>query len=253
MDESQANPVLAPTLASFKAHPRKGIDLLSSHSCRAIQVDARSEGTRPSDLGPSGRRDLAGLIRKRGMTLAGLDLWLPESAFLEAGTIDRAVDRTLECIDLAAELGHCTVSMCLPPAETSSQLDAAIETILGRAGRQGVRIADHAPGAASAKPLDVHAHGLGLDPASLMVQGEDPVEAVHAWGERLASARLIDLAPGGGRILPTHGGGGRLDLVSYKVALGLNPGCRQVVLDLRGCPDPLQGLLQAGQAWASAI
>ena len=134
MDDIQINHVLAPTLGSFPVHPRKAIDLLSSHSCRGVQIDARAEGTRPSELGPSARKDLSGLVRRRGMVLAGVDLWLPHSAFLERDTIERAVDRTLECIDLAADLGHCPISMCLPRSNDSSEIDSALEVILARAG-----------------------------------------------------------------------------------------------------------------------
>lgn len=251
MDDIQINPVLAPTVGSFPVHPRKAIDLLSSRSCRGVQIDARAEGTRPWELGPSARKDLVGHVQRRGMVLAGLDLWLPTSAFLEKDTIERAVDRTLECIDLAADLGHCPISMYLPNSNDSPEIDSALEVILARADGQGVRIADHAPEAWKVEPVDVHCHGLGLDPATLLAAGEDPAAAAIAWGDRLASARLIDLTDGGVRTVPMPGGHGRLDLVSYKIALGLNAGVRCIVVDLRGCSDPLQGLVQAGEAWDS--
>ena len=252
MDDIPIYPVLAPTISSFPVHPRKAIDVLSSHSWRGIQIDARADGTRPSQLGISARRDLAGLLHRQGMVLAGLDLWLPESAFFEADTIERAVDRTVECIDLATDLGNCPISMLLPKQVDSSELDSALEVILAKAGGRGVRIADYARDAPGMEPVDVQSHGLGLDPASLLMAGEDPAAAALAWGDRLASARLVDLTGEGNRTVPSMGGRGQLDLVSYKISLGLNPGGRCVVVDLRDCPDPLQGLVQAGEAWESA-
>ncbi len=252
MDDIPIYPVLAPMISSFPVHPRKAIDVLSSQSWRGIQIDARAEGTRPSQLGISARRDLAGLVHRKGMVLAGLDLWLPERAFLDADTIERAVDRTVECIDLAADLGNCPISMLLPKQGVSSELDSALEVILAKAGQRDVRIADHSKDAPGMEPVHGQSHGLGLDPASLLMAGEDPAAAVLAWGGRLASARLVDLTSEGIRTVPSLGGRGQLDLISYKISLGLNPGGRCVVVDLRDSPDPLQGLVQAGQAWESA-
>ena len=252
MDEIPAQVVLAPTISSFQMPPRKAIDVLSSQSWRGLQVDARAEGTRPSQLGTSARRDLAGLVRRQGMDLAGLDLWLPEGAFLKASTLERALDRTIECIDLAADLDNCPISMLLPVPGSSTQLQSALELILATAGRRGVRIADFTMDASQVEPGDPLTHGLGLDPASLLSAGVDPVAAVHAWGARLASARLIDLTLEGLRIVPTPGGRGQLDLISYKIALGLNSNGGCLVVDLRQCPDPLLELVQAREAWEAA-
>ena len=58
------------------------------------------------------------------------------------------------------------------------------------------------------EPVDEQSHGLGLDPASLLMAGEDPAAAVLAWGDRLASARLVDLTGEGIRTVPFAGGAG---------------------------------------------
>ncbi len=92
---------------------------------------------RPSDLGSSGRRDLVGYLARSSMALSGLDLWIPVEAFLDDARIERAVDATIEAIDLAADLQRCTLSLLLPgPGE--GQVDAAIEMSKARALQQGV-------------------------------------------------------------------------------------------------------------------
>lgn len=202
---------------------------------------------RPSDLGASGRRDLVGYLARSSMALSGLDLWIPVEAFLDHARIERAVDTTIEAIDLAADLHRCPVSLLLPdPGD--GQVDAAIELIKARAMQQGVQLADHRIGAEG----DDAVHGLGIDPASILAAGGDPASEVFVVGHRLSSARLSDLSAGGTRVAPAAGSDGRLDLVSFKVALALRPWDSFVVADLRQLPDPWIDLKQARDAWDAA-
>ena len=225
------------------------IDGLAADGWQGVQLDVRVEGMRPHELGVSARRDLASLLRRRQLMLTGLDLWLPLEAFTDPAHQHRAVERTIECIDLAAELGRCPVSMMLP-ADVDDASKSILDAIVAAAADTGVRIADFGSGVSQVSESS-HAHGLGLDPASLLASGMDPVSTVHAWGSRLVAARLIDLSPQGMRIPPALGGDGRLDVMSYKVALGLSNAIDAVVVDVRQCPEPLSGLQQARSAWES--
>lgn len=253
MGAVQENLVLSVAIGGVPGEPRQVIDSLATSGWRGVQLDARTAGTRPHELGDSARRDLASLLRRRQLLLTGIDLWLPEGAFADPSVQERAVDRTIECICLAADLGGCAVSTVLPEPESHAQLLPAIEAVLAAAGARGVRIADCSRGASSVSALRPHVHALGLDPATLLAGGEDPVAAAHAWGSRLAGARFDDISPTGMRVPPSLDGGGRLDVMGYKVALslgGLDFG-GGVVVDLRQCSDPAAALLQARSAWES--
>ena len=129
MHEGHSQLVLSAALAGVRAAPRQMIDGLAADGWQGVQLDARAEGMRPHELGASARRDLAGLLRRRQLVLTGFDLWLPGEAFSDPAHQHRAVERSLQCIQLAAELGRCPVSMMLPPeadGESKSVLDAII-------------------------------------------------------------------------------------------------------------------------------
>ena len=117
----------------------------------------------------------------------------------------------------------------------------------------GIRVADCSAGAHASPELRPHVHALGLDPAGVLAAGGDPVASVNEWGGRLAAARLDDVSPTGMRIPPSVDGGGRLDLMGYKVALSLAAPSTVagVVVDVRQCADPLSALQQARSAWES--
>lgn len=250
MHENNGQLVLSAALGGLPGSPRQLIERLSGDGWRGVQLDARAVGMRPHELGASARRDLASVLRRRQLALTGLDLWLPPEAYSDPAHQHRAVERTAECIQLAAELGACPVCMVLPSIEAEGNLESALEAIIKMAEESGVRIADFGS-AVSGTRDGSHAHGLGLDPAGLLACGTDPVAAVHAWGTDLAAARLVDLSPEGMRVPPPHAGNGRLDLLAYKVALGLSNEIDGVVVDVRQCPEPLNGLQQARSAWES--
>lgn len=250
MHEDNGQLILSAALGGLHGSPRQLIERLAGDGWRGVQLDARAEGMRPLQLGTSARRDLASVLRRRQLVLTGLDLWLPPEAYLDPAHQHRAVERTIECIKLAAELGACPVCMVLPSIEAEGNLESALEAIIIAAEESGVRIADFGSAVAGTRDGS-HAHGLGLDPAGLLACGTDPVAAVHAWGTDLAAARLVDLSPEGMRVPPSPAGNGRLDLLGYKVALGLNNAIDGVVVDVRQCPEPLNGLQQARSAWES--
>ena len=71
----------------------------------AVQLDATLSGIRPRELSPRTRKDLAALIQRQGLRLAGLDLFIPRSHYLESDRQDRAITAALAAIELAADLG----------------------------------------------------------------------------------------------------------------------------------------------------
>jgi sugar phosphate isomerase/epimerase len=91
--------------------------------------------------------------------------------------------------------------------------------------------------------------GLGVDPPAWLAQGRDPVQAVHAAGGDLVSARLADLLRSGGRGPVGCGEGNQLDVLAYRVALGVNGYRRPVVVDTRRWSNVVAGLDQTRRVW----
>lgn len=225
-------------------NPVRGlIDLAATRGFRAVQLSAASAGMRPRELDRSGRRDLVAALRRRGLALSGLDLWIPREHLLESATSDRALEAIGEAVDLASELaGLCGL---VARAGTVIALSVALPAELGvgaraelerRAEVAGVALADHTPGADAGGPTPPLPRHVGVDPAALLGLKRDPGAEVSRLGKRLAAARLSDLSDLGMRVAPGERGG-RLDLLSYGVALATASYSSPVPIDLRGVAD----------------
>jgi sugar phosphate isomerase/epimerase len=230
------------------ASPRAALVWAREHGFAWVQLDATQKGIRPRELGGSARRDLAATASRSGVQFSGLDLWIPPEHFLGNETVDRAVSAVIEATGLLGDLVQlgaaptgAPVSILLPEGVASSATGA----IDAAADRAGVLIADHA-----AEP----ATGAGIDPALLLMAGCDPAQAVAATqsggiaSRGLIAARLSD-ANAMGRCAV---GSGKLDVLSYAVALSTAEWGRLVTVDVRGLPDPEAGVTRAVEAWRDA-
>jgi len=242
-------PPLAPTVAALDVAPRDAFSRLSSMGFRYVQLGALAPGLRPRDLGRSARRDLLATLRRREMTVSGLDAWIPAAHYVDPARSDRAVATLLEVIDLAGDMGPCPVSLTLPrdddgslPAELAPVRDAIAE----RASTAGVAIADHGRPVVADECL-----GVGVDPAAWLADGADPSDAIVPHGSRLVSVRLVDLLTTGMRGPIGDPSDARLDVTAYRVALSVAAYTAPVVLDARQWTDPWPGLAQSAAAWTA--
>jgi sugar phosphate isomerase/epimerase len=237
--------------APWSEGPRAAIEWSAATGFRAVQLDATAPGIRPRELDRSARRDLAALLRRLQLRLAGLDLWIPTEHFAEPARAERALDAVLSAIDLAAELSRLVEASAGPalsiilPAEPTP---AAIDAISNHAESRGVRIADHAlrdaPLLPAPSPL-----GQGIDPAAHLLAGKDPLAAITRSGALLHSARLSDSSV----VTRTEiaAPGSRLDLLSYAATLGVAGYTRDLVVDLRGLRDQAGAAQRAHSHWAA--
>lgn len=230
---------LAPLVADASGDAIKAaLDQVASLRLRHVQIAATMSGLRPRDLDRTARRDLLAALRRRELSLSGLDAWIPSEHFADSSLADRAVGATVEIIALAADLGRVPVSLVMP---ASSEAAAAISEAALHAG---VSLADHAIDAPPREGM-----GVGIDPAAHLSHNKDPVAAVHAASRRLVAARLVDLLRSGlrGPIGSSHEG--RLNVQEYRIALSVNEHQRPVIIDARQWSDPQRGIEQSIRAW----
>lgn len=232
---------LAPTAHALEMPPRAAINRLADARFRSIQLSATAPGLRPRELGASGRRDLAALLRRRELLLAGLDCWVPVEHLDDSAHLDRAVAAILAAIHLAADLGALGMSVDLGKAPADVR-----QMIAAKGEYHGIRVADHVVGDVSPEPL-----GYGLDPAAWLAAGEDPLQGIGRAGGRLVAARLVDLDRRGFRGPPGMPGG-QLDVPAYRASLGIAGYRAPVVLDARGWPEVGRCLAAARVAWSEA-
>ncbi len=219
---------------------------------RGVQLNAATPGVRPRDLDRSGRRDLAATLRRHDLICSGLDLWIPPEHFCDPAHADRAVASVLLALDLAHELAMLAggsvvstaavakrpticVSLVLAPDTPADVVAVLADRSRARVGDRG--IADHAWPARDMEtvPLGI---GIGIDPATLIMHGDDPATAAARLGSRIASARLTDAAKAGavgvgGRVVPGSRGGA-LDVLAYTVGLATAGYRGMLVVDVRG-------------------
>ncbi len=225
-------------------NPVRGlIELAAGRGFRAVQLSAAAPGVRARDLDRSGRRDLVATLKRRALALSGLDLWIPREHLLDAATAERAFEVIGDAIDLAAELAGlmgmvvrggegAAAKIALSVALPSELAPGLRAELMRRAEIAGVALADHTPPADGAPGPDA----VGVDPAALIALKRDPAGELLKLGKRLAAARLSDLSDLGMRVAPGERGG-RLDLLSYGVALATAGYAMPVPIDLRGVAD----------------
>lgn len=143
-------------------------------------------------------------------------------------------------IEMAADLDRLPLSLIMPENEE------LVRTLIDCALHHGVELADHAA------PVKLRESvGVGIDPASWLAAGLDPVEAIQQWHALLKVVRLCDLSRDGMRS-PVGASGGRLDLGRYRLALDLAGYNRAMVIDARQWSDPWTSIQISRDRWESS-
>ncbi|MEM1355239.1 MAG: hypothetical protein AAGH88_10190 [Planctomycetota bacterium] len=248
-------PTITPVVRATDGSVRTALARLGAAGFSSVQLDAALSGTRPRELDSTARRDLIATARRAGLTIGGLDLFIPRDHYTDPAHVDRATLATLAAIELAGDLGRAPLSVNLPIDSLHDDVEAALVAGLEASG---VTLVVHAEDQLEALAnwlgkIDSDLIGAGLDPAVCLGGRSDPTQTVQAMIGQLAGARLSDNPRGladGSRCLV---GSGDLDLMSYRISLDLAPRRRgPVVLDLRGLSQPLDAAALARRAWDDA-
>lgn len=210
-----------------------------------IVLDATRAGQRPRELDRSARRDLAATLRRAGLHLGALDLFIPVEHYASPAQGDRARAALLAAIDLAREIATLTQSpeaiVCTefpPPTESGGLVESLLGSIREHAAEVDVRLADAAPG--STRP------GIerSVEVARCLMAGTDPVSQLTAS----CILRLSDAAAG--KRVPL--GRGDADTRAIAGSWAVLGGQRPPILDLRGLTDAEAAVADAIASWSRA-
>jgi len=231
------------------ATARGRVEWVAERGFRAVQLDARAVGMRPRELERSGRRDVAALLRRMELTLAGVDLLIPSHHFVEPETADRAVGAAVAALEFASEIaslagGDAALTLTLP----EQSADEAAKALAAAAERSGARLAElRWPMRDFTGPFASPVWGVAFDPASALLEGDDPAMVVGRCANRLAAARLSDVS----RTSRAAPGQGRLEIGAYRAALEASGFRGSATLDLEGVEDPERAATIALDAWTA--
>jgi sugar phosphate isomerase/epimerase len=251
-DFAHAAPPLAIALRGLDvaSGARALMDWASAEGFRGISWDAASAGARPRELDRSARRDIAASLKRRELTLTGVDLPIPPAHFMRAERQDRAFEAARAALLFAAEVGglldaEAVVVMTLPEGEGAAE---AIETLAASAERAGAVIgARNWPRVETSGEVSARRVGIALDPAGVLLAGADPTDALAGVGEDLAHVRVSDIASAG-RVAP---GEGRLSLEAYAGALGMLGWSSPATLDLEGVGSQVEAAARLMERWCA--
>lgn len=247
-------PTIRPIASEQGVTPRQAIRAIASLGFSAVQLDATLAGMRPRELDSSARRDLSATVIRAGLSIAGLDFFIPADHFYDPVHMDRAADAAAAACTLAADLGRLPLSINLPFDDADPSLKDALFTAADALSVPLVIC--HAAAPETLKQwLDYAAEtevAFGIDPAAMLTARYDPAQAMQALGGSIGVARLSDAKQGQaeGRV-PV--GSGDLDVLTYRVSVDLaKPKYGPVVLDLRGLASPSAAASTGMAAWEQA-
>ncbi|MEO0586379.1 MAG: hypothetical protein AAF078_01945, partial [Planctomycetota bacterium] len=188
---------LAPTVGALVRDGggtvRAALRAIAGAGLGHVQLDATLRGTRPRELDGRARKDLAATCTRAGLTMAGLDCFVPVSHLEPGADVDRATAALLGAVELAADLGRLCVSFAVPAMEAVDQdaLDAVVEAADGH----GVTLAVHGERDDATRAWVAELGSptvlLGVDAASALIAGRDL--AAEATAD-IGTLRLADAA-----------------------------------------------------------
>jgi sugar phosphate isomerase/epimerase len=246
-------------LEGFRQSARDALTAAARLAFRHIEFPATAGDVTPENLTPTGRRHLAHFTTGLGLELNALGADLGETRFADSSTAEQCLQRTQRIIELAADLRVPIVTTHLGQVtrETQQQghLSEAIHALANLADRTGTFIAFET---GSAEPdtiagllRQVNCESLGVcyDPASLLIDGFNPLDGVQTLADRILIARARDAVAGTGQQPGREValGHGQIDMQAYLARLEAAGYASAPFIRRTAADDPLQELAEAKQ------
>lgn len=218
-------------LDSFGEPVKGALRSASELSFRQVELPATRGEVDPEHLSRSGRRHLRHYVSGLGLRLSALGADLGGARFSDGSAMEQRLDKTRRVMEMAAELLVPLVTTHLgrldEQAVQKSHVIEAVRVLAEMSDRTGTLVAFETgacePGTLARVLADVNCATLGVcyDPASLLIDGVDPISGVEPVADRILIARARD-AVAGLRRRPGHEtaiGEGQIDFAEYLAAL----------------------------------
>lgn len=222
---------LGVVLDSFRQEAREALTSASRLGFREVELPAVGGQVDPANLDRSGRRHLLHYVSGLGLELSALTGDPGGARFSDVSLLERHLDKTRQVLELAAELRVPVVTTHLgridPKAAEGGDLEAVVRELADLSDRTGTRLAfetgSAAPESMAALLKRVGCPTLGVcyDPASLLIDGLDPLAGVEPLADQILLARARDAVAGA----PGHAGRetvigeGEVDFAAYLAGL----------------------------------
>ena len=192
---------------------KEGLKTIAPWRAEAIGLDAFGSELSPRSLSQSGRRDVANVVRIKGIALAALRADVGGRRLADSQSLDSNLTRIRDAMQLCSDVGaRCLVVPAghVPPADDKngatarSTLTEAARSLALFVSGMGVRVC-WSGGAETPETLKTFLNGVDssglLDveytPGALTMRGIDPLSALQPFAERIRIARATDHYQGG--------------------------------------------------------
>ncbi len=200
-------------LDDLKLGIKDGLKLVAPMLPDVLGIDAFSAELSPRTLSQTGRRDLANLVRMKGMKLSTLRADVGGRRLADPQTLDVNLGRIREALQMCADVGAKALVVpagYVPPADDKngttarSTLTEAARTLAGFVSNTGVRVCwsggNEPPEVLAEFLKQVDSSGImdiEFSPGGLVMRGIDPVKALNVLGSRIFLVKAIDHYQGG--------------------------------------------------------
>lgn len=227
-----------------------GLRVAARLGFRAVTLSAAQTGTRPRELDRSERRGLMAELKRLELHCDSIDLFIPPEHFTSSDTMERAIHAVQDALDLGSDLGASVLFVRLPHESLENPPLEATQALMDLANSSRVRLADIGLGGRPLTALEEGTPisiGIGIDTASWLADGRDPLEGLIVHGGLVGGVRLVGLDETGSRVTPCMPA--RIDIHAWRQAFDINAHGASLVIDARGWREPVEGVAQALQAW----
>lgn len=247
---------LGIVLDSLQQPVKEALRTAASLELRHIEMPAVRE-VDPGELSRTGRRALATYLNGLGLNLEALGGDLGGGRFADSSAVEQRLEKTRRIMEMANELRVPSVTTHLGVVSEEvlkrGYLQEALRHLAEVSDRTGTRVAIET-GGADPQVLgrllrEIGGLGLGVcyDPASLVMDGFDPLSGVEPLSDRIFVAHVRDAVAGVGQRSgrETRLGDGQVDVPEYLAALD-QAGFRDVPLIRRtGSDHAVQEIAEA--------
>jgi L-ribulose-5-phosphate 3-epimerase len=223
-------PGVGVVLDSFGQPVRESLQSAARLGLRQLELPAVAGEVSPDVLSHTGRRHLLHHVQGLGLELSALGGDLGGSRFAGSGGIEERLQRTRKIVEMAADLHVPIMTTHLGRVDLQNRRSSVAEVVrelADIADRTGTFVAFETASADPARFLsllkEVNCDWLGVcyDPASLLIDGYNPLESIEPAAGRILIARARD-AIGGSERQPGHEtplGYGEIDWARYLAML----------------------------------